>query len=107
MTRVFAAPALLCATIAFSSFAVAEDFDPDLVKKGARTYDNNCAQCHGDKLVNSGGAAFDLKRLRDDERPRFNNSVLNGKNAMPAWHGIIKDPDLDALWAYIRTNAYP
>ena len=107
MTRALAAPILACFCFTAASLAHGEEFAPDLVKKGARTYDNNCAQCHGDKLVNSGGAAFDLKRLRDNERPRFNNSVLNGKNAMPAWHGIIKDPDLDALWAYIRTNAYP
>lgn len=41
-----------------------------------------------------------------NERPRFENSVLNGKNQMPPWKGVLKDADIDAIWAYIRTNAY-
>jgi mono/diheme cytochrome c family protein len=97
----------LCALVFFVGASMAQDANADLIKKGARAYDNNCAQCHGDKLINSGGVAYDLRRLRDNERPRFDNSVMNGKNAMPAWHGIIKEADLDALWAYIRANANP
>ena len=96
----------LCALSSLIIAAAAQDAPVDLVKVGAKTYDTNCAPCHGDKLVSS-GIAFDLKRLREDERPRFDNSVTNGKNAMPSWRGIIKEKDLDALWAYIRANAYP
>ena len=48
---------------------------------------------------------FDLRKLKASERPRFENSVLNGKNAMPPWRGVLKEGDLDALWAYIRANA--
>lgn len=106
MTRAPAAPLALCALMAFAATARAQDANADLIKKGAKTYDVNCAQCHGDKLQSS-GIAFDLKRLRDNELPRFENSVMNGKNAMPAWRGVIKPPDIEALWAYIRANAYP
>ncbi|HEU5276157.1 MAG TPA: cytochrome c, partial [Xanthobacteraceae bacterium] len=62
--------------------------------------------CHGDDLENNSGIAFDLRRLRADEHPRFVNSVLHGKNAMPAWDGKLSPDQIESLWAYIRANAY-
>jgi mono/diheme cytochrome c family protein len=40
--------------------------------------------------------------LRADERSRFINSVLDGKNQMPPWRGVLEMEQIDALWAYIR-----
>ena len=87
----------------FAIGAQAQD-QADLVKTGAKMYDNNCAPCHGDKLVGS-GVTFDLRRLKASERPRFESSVLNGKNQMPPWRGVLNETELEALWAYIRANA--
>lgn len=98
------APLVLVAAIAALPCRAAED--PALVHKGAKLYENHCATCHGDDLQNNSGIAFDLRRLKADEHPRFVNSVLHGKNAMPAWDGVLEPADLDALWAYIRANAY-
>ena len=51
---------------------------------GAAIYDDYCSRCHGESLRNtSGGVTFDLRRLRENERERFVNSVLNGKKDMP------------------------
>ncbi len=80
--------------------------DTALVAKGAKIYDNNCATCHGDDLQNNSGIAFDLRRLKANEHERFVNSVLHGKNAMPAWEGVLASDQIEALWAYIRANAY-
>lgn len=77
----------------------------DAVATGAKIYDVNCAPCHGDKLANP-GITFDLKRLKAGERSRFENSVMNGKNQMPPWKGVLKEADIEAIWAYIRANAY-
>ena len=85
--------------------ARAETFDSNLVQQGALTYQTNCQTCHGEDLLNNGTVSFDLRRLKADEHERFVNSVTNGKNAMPSWDGVLSDADLDALWAYIRTNA--
>jgi hypothetical protein len=41
-----------------------------------------------------------------DEHDRFVNSVLNGKNAMPAWRGALNAGDIERLWVYIRAHAY-
>ncbi len=93
--------------IAASAVAQAADAQDDVkIEAGANVYAARCATCHGDDLVNSGGQAFDLKRLKADERPRFENSVRHGKNQMPPWQGVLSDADIDDLWHYIRANAY-
>jgi mono/diheme cytochrome c family protein len=74
--------------------------------KGARVYEKYCATCHGDELQNNSGVAFDLRRLKADEHPRFVNSVLHGKNAMPSWQNVLTAEQIDELWAYIRAHAY-
>jgi mono/diheme cytochrome c family protein len=79
--------------------------DQDKIKKGAQTFSEYCSTCHGDDLINS-GRTFDLRRLKADERSRFENSVLNGKNQMPPWKGALSEDQIDALWSYIRANAY-
>ena len=45
--------------------------------------------------------AFDLRKVPRGERERFMNSVIRGKNQMPAWGDLLKREDLDALWAYV------
>ena len=90
-----------------ASHALAEDAAPDQDKiaAGETVYNTRCAVCHGDELVNS-GQTFDLRRLKADERPRFDNSVRNGKNQMPPWKGVLSDDEIDQLWHYIRAHAY-
>ena len=84
--------------------AAAEDVSAAV---GARIYEKYCANCHGDELQNNSNVAFDLRRLKADEHPRFVDSVLHGKKAMPAWQSVLSADQLEALWAYIRANAYP
>jgi len=79
--------------------------DDAAVRKGAKIYETYCSTCHGDDLQNNSGVAFDLRRLRADERPRFVNSVLHGKNAMPSWDGKLDSDQIESLWAYIRAHA--
>jgi mono/diheme cytochrome c family protein len=97
----------LIATAWYSSHALADDAAPDQDKiaAGENVYNTRCAVCHGDDLVNS-GQTFDLRRLKADERPRFDNSVRNGKNQMPPWKGVLSDNEIDQLWHYIRAHAY-
>jgi mono/diheme cytochrome c family protein len=73
---------------------------------GERLYEKYCATCHGDELQNNSGIAFDLRRLKADEHPRFVNALQHGKNAMPSWQGVLTPEQIEALWRYIRANAY-
>ena len=52
------------------------------------------------------GQTFDLRRLTENDRARFTNSVRNGKNQMPPWKGVPTDEEIDQAWHYIRSNAY-
>ena len=94
--------AVILVVITFSQAAAADDA---AVRKGAKIYENNCATCHGDELQNNSNIAFDLRRLKADEHPRFVNSVLHGKNVMPSWEGALTMDQIENLWAYIRANA--
>ena len=58
------------------------------IAAGATIYGNYCSNCHGDELRNtSGGATFDLTRLRAADHDRFVNSVLNGKQYVTITNG--------------------
>ncbi|MFM9886596.1 MAG: c-type cytochrome [Burkholderiales bacterium] len=93
---------ILGAAILLTHAALAQDAQK--ISAGERVYNNYCFTCHGENLVSS-GQTFDLRRLRADERPRFDNSVLNGKGQMPPWKGVLSEQDIDNVWAYIRANA--
>ena len=71
-----------------------------LVSQGRRVYTSLCARCHGLNLV-SGGLGADLRQFPRDGHERFRQSVTKGVRAMPAWEGVLKPGDLEALWAYI------
>ena len=105
----FLPPAALLAAAAVISFPPAiraEESEAAKTAAGETAYNTNCAICHGDDLVNTVGQAFDLRRLKANERPRFDNSVRNGKNQMPPWKGVLSDQQIDQLWHYIRAHAY-
>src|ERR1700735_193976 len=89
---------LWCVSIAAGDDAAP---DQDKIDAGETVYNTRCAVCHGDDLVNT-GQTFDLRKLKADERPRFEHSVLNGKNQMPPWKGVLSDADIDNLWHFIR-----
>src|SRR5262249_7051140 len=74
---------LLAATIVAPAAALAAE--DDLLDQGHDLYDDNCAMCHGRNMVNPGTLSFDLRKFPKDDLARFRNSVINGKNAMPAW----------------------
>jgi mono/diheme cytochrome c family protein len=105
-TNVAVAAVAALAVLWSSSAAFADDAaqDQDKIDAGETVYNTRCAVCHGDDLVNT-GQTFDLRKLKADERPRFEHSVLNGKNQMPPWKGVLSDADIDNLWHYIRAHA--
>ena len=77
----------------------------DAIKEGEQTYADNCATCHGEQLNNtSNGVTFDLRKLKANEHTRFVNSVLDGKNQMPPWRGVLDDDQVNDIWDYIRAT---
>jgi mono/diheme cytochrome c family protein len=99
------AGAMAALAAALSPITTASAQDSAKIEAGENVFNTNCAVCHGDQLVST-GQTFDLRRLKDGDRARFDNSVRNGKNQMPPWKGKLTDEEIDQVWHYIRANAY-
>jgi mono/diheme cytochrome c family protein len=74
------------------------------IDAGEMLYAEHCAECHGENLRSSGSIP-DLRDLRQDQRSYFDQTVSDGKGQMPSWGGVLNEPELDQLWAYIRAHA--
>jgi len=92
----------LCAVSLAMQTAFAQDSRK--IAAGERVYNNYCFTCHGENLVST-GQTFDLRRLRADERSRFENAVNNGKGQMPPWKGALSNEEIDQVWHFIRAHA--
>jgi mono/diheme cytochrome c family protein len=92
----------LYALLGFIGHAIAQD--QEQIEQGEALYDEHCAQCHGEKLRSS-GAIPDLRLLKPEDRPRFLQTVNDGRGQMPSWRGQLSDEEIDAIWAYIRAHA--
>lgn len=77
-----------------------QKFSAKQIRAGAAIFERNCAPCHGEHMVDPGGA-FDLRAFPRDQHDRFINSVTNGKNSMPPWGGALKPDEIEDLWAYV------
>jgi mono/diheme cytochrome c family protein len=87
-------------TFALGASALAQS----TVDAGREVYAEHCAECHGERLVET-GAAPDLKLLRADQRALFDQTVRDGRGQMPAWGSLLSDEQIDQIWAYIRSRA--
>lgn len=91
---------------AFASAATAaqtsegKPFSPAQINQGAEIFAQNCAPCHGPRMLDP-NAAFDLRKFPPDQKGRFVNAVIKGKNQMPPWGDLFKADEIDALWAYV------
>ncbi|MDI1309691.1 MAG: cytochrome c oxidase subunit II [Methylotenera sp.] len=85
----------------------------DLITNGKGVYEKNCAVCHqvsgsglppafpaltGSKITTSPIFDADGKYLKDSHLDR----VLNGKNVMPPWKGLLNDTEIAAVITYER-----
>ena len=90
------------ATLAPAIAQSVSSFPPEQIAAGAKLYENNCAVCHGPKMVEPGGGGFfDLRTFPPEQRARFINSVSNGKNSMPPWKSLLSQDEIGQLFAYV------
>jgi mono/diheme cytochrome c family protein len=75
-------------------------FEPEQISNGAALFARNCAPCHGPRMVDP-QSAFDLRTFPPDDKTRFMNVLMRGKNAMPPLGGLFGPDEIDALWAYV------
>ena len=73
--------------------------------KGRQLYTANCAICHGATGRSAMPGAPNLDRSDALMRPDFTllAAIRAGKNAMPAFRGIMSDRDIMDVIAFMRT----
>jgi cytochrome c6 len=73
--------------------------------KGGRLYATNCALCHGASGISVMPGAPNFARGDGMLRPDMTllAAIRTGKNAMPAFQGMLADRDIMDVIAYLRT----
>lgn len=75
--------------------------------KGSVLYATNCATCHGATGVSvmPGAPSFTFGANQSLLQPDLQllSSIKSGKNAMPAFRGILSDADILDVIAHLRT----
>lgn len=91
---------LAVALAAASDGAAAAD-----IQRGATLYSTHCALCHGSNGVPVMPGAPNFRRIENLMRPDMHllGAVRNGKGAMPAFFGVLRDREILDVIAYLRT----
>lgn len=78
----------------------------ELKQRGEKVYTANCAVCHQPNGKGVAGAfpALDGSAVVTGPKDAQLHLVLNGKNAMPAWKGVLSDTDIAAAITYTRNS---
>jgi len=78
-------------------------FPEERVRIGAEIYSQNCAPCHGPRMMGS-QVPGDLRKFPPAEKSRFLASVVKGKNQMPPYGNLFKPEEIEALWDYVMAG---
>lgn len=75
------------------------------IARGQQLFNMHCSACHG---MRGEGVMPEAPKFRMGERLDqpdmvLMQSVKNGKNKMPPFFGILKDPDVLDILSYVRT----
>jgi len=75
------------------------------INKGGTLYATHCATCHGANGNPVMPGAPNFRRLETLMRPDMQllTSIRNGKGAMPAFFGVMRDREILDVVAYLRT----
>lgn len=79
----------------------------ELVQRGEKIYAANCVACHqanGQGIPGTFPALVGSKVVLDGKGPNI-DVVLNGKNGMPPWKGVLSETEIAAVITYTR-NAW-
>ena len=78
----------------------------ELKQRGEKVYTSNCVVCHqaNGKGVPGAFPALDGDPVVNGPKAAQINTVLNGKNAMPAWKSVLNDTEIAAVITYTRNS---
>lgn len=78
----------------------------ELKQRGEKIYAANCVACHqaNGKGVPGAFPALDGSQIVNGPKTAQVGIVMNGKNAMPPWKGVLSDTDIAAVITYTRNS---
>jgi cytochrome c oxidase subunit II len=78
----------------------------ELKQRGEKVYASNCVACHqaNGKGIPGSFPALDGSPVVNGPKVVQITTVLNGRNAMPAWKGVLSDTDIAAAITYTRNS---
>jgi cytochrome c oxidase subunit 2 len=78
----------------------------ELKQRGEKVYSANCVACHQatGKGVPGAFPALDGSQMVNGPKAAQINILLNGKNGMPPWKGVLSDTDISAVITYTRNS---
>lgn len=78
----------------------------ELNQRGEKIYAANCVACHQAKGQGVPGAfpALAGSNVVNGPKPPNIDILVNGKNAMPAWKGVLSETDIAAVITYTRNS---
>lgn len=84
---------------------IGKDLHAGDMYKGRTLYTTHCAVCHGPTGISRMPGAPNFARQEGILKPDFTllSTIRSGRNAMPAFQGILSDRDIMDAIAYIRT----
>jgi len=96
---------LSCVVMALWAFGMLRVGVAADINKGAQLYALHCANCHGASGVPVMGGAPNFQRSEKLLQPDtlLLASIRSGKNAMPAYVGILRDQEIIDVIAHLRT----
>ena len=77
----------------------------DLMARGQKLFDANCAVCHKADGAGQFPALDGSAIVKADDHTQQLHLVLNGKGQMPAWKTVLKDSEIAAIVTYTK-NAW-
>ena len=92
------------AAAALSAAAAGPALGADIAQ-GGRVYNTHCAACHGQQGVSIMPGAPNFARNERLIQPdmMLATAVRNGRNAMPAYIGVLTEREIFDVVAYLRT----
>ncbi len=98
----------LCAVLALSLQSVT--VGAETAAQGGELYKKNCQVCHGSKGHGDGPAGIAMKAENIIEElaehagdeAHLVEEVMEGDGAMPAWKGVLTEPQVLAIFEYLK-----
>ncbi len=73
-------------------------------RRGHQLFSNSCQACHGERASGGAGPKLSGNPILVEE-DRFWDTVLHGRNAMPAWGSVLKAQEIADIHAWLRSIA--